>query len=202
MGWGSSYARQSPCPLAQVGALTMGTLTPTLDRQSLDWLLVLTSSVPVAARSAHPRKGGPHGTTRTASRDDRWGTRLGLSVAAHLQTACRERPLGAASVRQGSARPLPAQRYSSHPPAFERGCERLDAEYWDHAVAQYGQWHPVLRSKSVITMRHLCRSNTSSTQPVGSITKERWVVEGHGILPAPHFSRRTGCTTRSPGWLF
>src|SRR5215208_2352852 len=36
----------------------MGTLTPTLEGQSLEWLLVLTSSVLVVVRSAHLRERG------------------------------------------------------------------------------------------------------------------------------------------------
>jgi len=39
-----------------------------------------------------------HGTTWAACRNDRCGTGSGFSVAAHPRTACRERPLGAASV--------------------------------------------------------------------------------------------------------
>src|SRR5215212_8409183 len=90
----------------------MGTLTPTLDRQSLDWLLVLTSSVLVAARSAHPRKGGPHGTTRTASRDDRWGTRSDFSVAGHPRGSSTNRRSGAASwsrISEAWLRPGPSR---------------------------------------------------------------------------------------------
>ena len=79
-------------------------------------------------RPAQPfRSGGEHGPSWPACRNDRCGTAPGLSVAAHPRTACRERPLGAAAVRHGSALAPPDSAHSRviRPSLTGGGDERL-----------------------------------------------------------------------------